>query len=88
MWVTQNGTRFLCEFGYNYSISEDGVITFVFEGANDNGWAVRSDVDPLLESMETNTFKVEYVGGGFSLIAGIFSQENSDLYFSGYLGEL
>lgn len=87
MWVTQNGTRFLAEFYYGYTINEEGVISFFFNDANENGWAVRSDVDPLLEFMETNTFKVEYVGGGFSLIAGIFSQENSELYFSGYLGE-
>lgn len=87
MWVTQNGTRFLAEYNYGYSIDENGVLSFFFNDANENGWAVRSDADPLLEFMETNTFRVEYVGGGFSLIAGIFSQENSEFYFSGYLGE-
>lgn len=85
--ISQNGTRFIAEFNYGYSIDENGILTFFFNSANDNGWAILGDAGPLLDFMDTNTFKVEHVGGGFSLIAGLFSQENSELYFSGYLGE-
>ncbi len=36
VYVAQGSTRFLCEFNYSYTISDDGTIKFVFNTANDN----------------------------------------------------
>jgi hypothetical protein len=86
VYVTQGTTRFLCEFNYTYTIDETGTIKFVFNTANDNAWVIYSTLyGALLRYLEEDTFRAAYVGGGYDLTAGFFSQESTLFSFSGYL---
>lgn len=87
MYVTQNATRFLCEFKYTYTMSDSGVLRFSFSDSNGNGSLVYLDVLGLLSYFDTDTFRLKYIGGGFGLIGGCFSEENPGFFFSGYLLE-
>jgi hypothetical protein len=84
---TVNGvtTRYLAEYAYSYTKSEEGVFKFTFTGGNQNAGAIASAMQGLLNYLENDTFKMEYIGGDFNLTGGVFSQENPAFYFSGYL---
>jgi hypothetical protein len=89
--VTQNapdGTflgQFVIEFNYAYTISPEGVMDFTPKSANQNANNVLLQFRTILEVLDTHTFKVEYIAGGFELIGGFYSQKDPDYYFSGYL---
>jgi hypothetical protein len=85
MYVTQNATRFLCGYRYTYKMSDDGALTFNYNGANENGSRVLLDVYSLLGYFDTDTFRLKYIGGGFDLVGGFFSDENPGFTFSGYV---
>lgn len=86
-FITQNGTRYLARYTYSYTLNADGVFRFTFNNTNDNGLLIMQDMYYILNYLETDRFTMAYVGGGFDLIGALFSVENSDFYFSGYLGE-
>jgi len=86
VYVTQGTTRFLCEFNYTYTIDENGTLKFIFNNANDSAWVIYGSLyGALLRYLEEDTFKAAYVGGGYDLTAGFFSQESTLFSFSGYL---
>jgi hypothetical protein len=86
VYVAQGSTRFLCEFNYTYTVSEDGTIKFIFNTANDNAWLIYGTLyGALLRYLEEDTFTTAYVGGGYDLTAGFFAQKNTLFSFSGYL---
>jgi hypothetical protein len=77
-------TRFLAQFVYSYAINEEGIIDYAFMGANENGWAIYYDMETILNHIDFDTFKMEYVAGVFNLLGTHFSQEDQEFYFSGY----
>jgi len=78
---------FTAQYLYSYQLRDDGTLKFKLENQDQNGNAIYADMLSILSHFDNDTFKVEYVGGGFSLIAGFFSQEEPAYYFSGYLAE-
>jgi hypothetical protein len=86
-FITQNGTRYLAQYTYSYTLTSDGVFKFAFDTANNNGWLIFEDMYYILNYLETDRFTMAYVGGGYNLIGALFSVDKSDFYFSGYLGE-
>lgn len=85
MIVLQNSTLFLCRYIYAYTIDEEGLVSLIFDVADQNGWFIYESVSDLLIYFENNTFTLQYIGGDIDLIGGMFCQENPDFYFSGYL---
>ena len=85
MIVLQHSTLFLCRYIYAYTIDEEGIVSLLFDAADQNGWLIYDHVSELLTYFENNTFTLQYIGGGNDLIGGVFCQEIPDFYFSGYL---
>jgi hypothetical protein len=79
--------RFTGQYTYSYQVREGGILKFRLEATDGNAGLLYADMLGILSHFDNDTFKMEYVGGGFSLIAGFFSQEEPDYYFSGYLTE-
>jgi hypothetical protein len=77
--------RFTAQYTYSYQVREGGVLKFKLEGTDGNAGLLYADMIGILSHFDNDTFKSEYVGGGFNLIAGFFSQEETGYYFSGYL---
>jgi hypothetical protein len=84
--VTQNGAVFVCQYFYSYTLSDEGVLKLEFMEADGNGWAIQPDMFPLLSYLENDNFTMEYVGGSYSLMAGLFSVDNPGFSFTGFLG--
>jgi hypothetical protein len=77
--------QFTIEYNYAYTISPEGIIDFTPKGANQNGSNVTFEFRTILDVLDTHTFKVEYIAGGFELIGGMYSQNDPGYSFSGYL---
>lgn len=77
--------RFTAQYAYSYQLRDDGTIKFKSEGMDQNAAILYDDMVGILMHFDNDAFRMEYVGGDFSLIAGFFSQEEPDYYFSGYL---
>ncbi|MDJ1486030.1 DUF4302 domain-containing protein [Cytophagaceae bacterium YF14B1] len=86
VYVTQNGNLFLGQYMYTYELNEAGIFKFTFNQANDVAWAIQGDLSGLLSYIDNDTFTVKYIGGAHQLLGGMFSQENTNFSFSGYLG--
>lgn len=80
-----SGGRFTAQYVYSYQLREDGTIKFKSEGMDQNANILYEDMVGILMHFDNDTFRTEYVGGDFALIAGFFSQEEPDYFFSGYL---
>jgi hypothetical protein len=78
-------TRFLAEYIYDYEINPDNTIKLTQKLANDNGYAIAFDLRKILQHLEEDSFQLQYIAGGFELIAGFYSQEDPGYSFSGYL---
>jgi hypothetical protein len=77
--------RFNAQYTYSYQVRDGGVLKFKLELTDGNAGILYPDLAEILAHFDNDTFKIEYVGGGFQLIASFFSQEESDFYFAGYL---
>lgn len=77
--------RFTAQYVYSYQRRDDGTIKFKSEGMDQNASILYEDMVGILMHFDNDTFRMEYVGGDFSIIGGFFSQEEPDYYFSGYL---
>lgn len=80
-----SSARFTAQYTYSYQVREEGVLKFKLEQTDGNAGILYADLAEILSHFDNDTFKVKYVGGGFQLIAGFFSQEESAYYFAGYL---
>jgi hypothetical protein len=80
-------SRFNAQYTYSYQVRDGGIVKFRLEGTDGNAGALYTDMIGILSHFDNDTFKLEYIGGGFNLIAGFFSQEEPDYHFSGYLLE-
>jgi hypothetical protein len=80
-------SRFNAQYTYSYQVRDGGIVKFRLEGNDGNAGALYADMLGILSHFDNDTFKLEYIGGGFNLIAGFFSQEEPDYHFSGYLLE-
>lgn len=84
--VTGGGSvRFTAQYTYSYQLRDDGTIKFKSEGMDQNASILYEDMVGILMHFDNDSFRTEYVGGDFSVIAGFFSQEDPDYFFSGYL---
>jgi hypothetical protein len=84
---TRNGvtSRFLAEFVYGYEVNDTGDVKFTAIGSNDNAQVISFDLRVILQHFDKDTFKLEYIAGGFQLIGGFYSQKSPEYSFSGYL---
>jgi hypothetical protein len=85
VYVVQNNNLYLCLYTFDYTVSSEGVYKFNYKSQDDNGSAIRGDMQSILDYIGNDTFKAEFVGGTFELTGGMFSQENPGFSFSGYL---
>jgi hypothetical protein len=79
--------RFTAQYTYSYQVREGGIVKFRLEGTDQNAGSLYADFVGILNHFDNDTFKLNYIGGGFYLIAGFASQEEPGYYFSGYLAE-
>lgn len=79
-------SRYLAQFVFSYAVDETGSVKFTGIGANENAQLITFDLRVILQHFEDDTFKLEYIAGGFELIGGFYSQEEPEYSFSGYLG--
>ncbi|HYG19672.1 MAG TPA: DUF4302 domain-containing protein [Ohtaekwangia sp.] len=79
--------RFTGQYTYSYQVRDGGVVKFRLEGNDQNAGLLYADLVGILNHFDNDTFKLDYIGGGFYLIAGFASQEEPGYYFSGYLAE-
>ena len=86
---TGNGgyTRFTAQYTYSYQVRDGGILKFKLEGSDQNAGLLYADLVGILNHFDNDTFKLEYVGGGFDLVAGFFSQEETDYHFGAYIIE-
>ncbi len=83
--VNGNPTLFNAQYTYSYQVRDGGILKFKLELKDTNANLIYPDLAEILSHFDNDTFKMEYVGGGFGLIASFFSQEDSAYYFAGYL---
>jgi hypothetical protein len=83
--VNGNPTLFNAQYTYSYQVRDGGILKFKLELKDTNANLIYPDLAEILSHFDNDTFKMEYVGGGFGLIGSFFSQEDSGYYFSGYL---
>lgn len=76
---------FLAEYIFDYTIDENGILDLTPVAANETGQAISFELRLFLERLENDQFAMHYLAGGFELIAGLYSQDNSDFTFGGYL---
>lgn len=79
--------RFTAQYTYSYQVRDGGVLKFKLELTDQNAGLLYPDLAEILSHFDNDTFKMEYVGGGFQLIASFFSLEESGYYFAGYLAK-
>lgn len=79
-------SRYLAQFVFSYTIDETGSVKFTGIGANDNAQVITFDLRVILQHFEDDTFRLEYIAGGFDLISGFYSEQDPAYSFSGYLG--
>lgn len=78
-------SRYLARYAFTYTLDADGVLDLTPDSANENGSLISFEMRTMLQHLEEDTFKLEYIAGGFQLIGGFYSQDDPDFYFSGYL---
>jgi hypothetical protein len=76
---------FTAQYTYSYQVRNGGILKFKQEATDGNGALLYADMIGILSHFDNDTFKMEYVGGGFNLIAAFFSQEEPNYHFSAYL---
>jgi hypothetical protein len=76
---------FTAQYTYSYQVRDGGILKFKLELKDGNANLIYPDLAEILSHFDNDTFKMEYVGGGFGLIASFFSQEDGGFYFAGYL---
>jgi hypothetical protein len=76
---------FTAQYTYSYQVREGGILKFKLELKDANANTIYPELAEILSHFDNDTFKMEYVGGGFGLIASFFSQEDESFYFAGYL---
>ncbi|HEY5745116.1 MAG TPA: DUF4302 domain-containing protein [Chryseolinea sp.] len=83
----QNGSvsLFSAQYTYSYQLRDGGILKFKMEGTDQNAGLLYGDFIGMLNHFDNDTFALKYVGGGFSVVAGFFSQEETGYYFGGYL---
>lgn len=79
-------SRYLAQFVFSYTVDETGLVKFTGIGANDNAQVITFDLRVILQHFEDDTFRLEYIAGGFDLISGFYSDQDPAYSFSGYLG--
>ncbi|MBL0740549.1 DUF4302 domain-containing protein [Chryseolinea lacunae] len=83
----QNGSvsLYAAQYTYSYQLRDGGILKFKMEDVDQNGGLLYNDLIGMLNHFDNDTFAVKYVGGGFNVVAGFFSQEEQDYHFGGYL---
>jgi hypothetical protein len=77
--------RFNAQYTYSYQVRDGGIIKFKLEGTDENAGVLYADMIGILNHFDNDTFKMEYVGGSFNLVAGFFSQEEVGYHFGAYI---
>lgn len=80
-------SRFLAQYAYTYTISDQGMLDLTPQGSNETGSAIAFELRRMLQRLDQDTFSLEYIAGGFNLIGGFYSRETPGFSFSGYLRE-
>lgn len=83
--ISNGGVLYRAQYTYSYQMRDGGILKFKLELKDDNANAIYPELAEILSHFDNDTFKLEYVGGGFGLIASFFSQEDDAFYFAGYL---
>jgi hypothetical protein len=76
---------YLAEYAFNYTIDANGMLDLVATQANENGQLISFDMRVFLDHFDQDTFKLEFIAGGFELIGGFYSQNKPEFSYSGYL---
>ena len=85
--VSGGYARFTAQYTYSYQVRDGGTIKFKLEGTDQNAGLLYADMIGILNHFDNDTFKMEYIGGAFNLVAGFFSQEETGYHFGAYIVE-
>ena len=82
--VTQNGVPFIAAYLYDYTpLSASNVTKFTRSLTNGNGNAVEQEMTPLLDYIDNDDFKVDYVTGSAPVLGEFSSRDRVDFSFTG-----
>lgn len=77
--------RYTAQYTYSYNVRDDGTVKFRLEGTDANAGFLYADMLGILSHFDNDSFEAKYVGGGFNVLGGFFSQEEPNYHFAGYL---
>jgi hypothetical protein len=84
--VEQEGIPYVAQYVYQYTELTSGNITnFTRVATNGNGAAVEAEMEPLLDYLDDDTFKLDYYTATTPVLGQFVSQQNADFFFTGNL---
>jgi hypothetical protein len=83
--VRQNGIPYLLQYVYYYEMNDSGLAQFVRVGSNGNASLVETSMQPLLNYIEGDIFKLDYFTGGSQILGQFVSQQHPTFFFTGTL---
>lgn len=81
--VFQDGTGFIVQYVYAYTINSSNEARFTRTGTNGNGVLVEPDMEPLLDYLENDDFVLDYYTGATPVLAEFRSQDRPSFFFTG-----
>jgi hypothetical protein len=83
VYVIQGGVRFLARYIFLYQINDSGLAQFELVDANNNGITVIDSVEPLLNYIAVDIFKLDYFASGSEILGQFTSQQHPAFFFTG-----
>jgi hypothetical protein len=82
--VEQDGVPFVAAYLYDYTpLSSSNVTKFTRSLTNGNGNAVEAEMNPLLDYIDKDDFKVDYFTGATPPLGQFTSRDRTDFFFTG-----
>jgi hypothetical protein len=84
--VEQEGIGYVAQYVYQYTELTSGNVTnFTRIGGNGNAAAVEAEMEPLLDYIDDDAFKLDYYTANTPVLGQFVSQQNTDFFFTGNL---
>jgi len=83
--LTRGAAAFFANYSYSYTIDNAGVFKFTKTGQDGNGGAVELDMKPLLDHIQNERFKLDYIITSTEVLGQFISQDNPNFFFTGEL---
>jgi hypothetical protein len=83
--VRQDGSNFIAQYIYGYTMNTSNIATFTLLEFNGNASLIQPDMAPLLNHIENDVFKLDYFTGTLPVLGQFISQTDPSFYFTGNL---